>query len=51
MTEASKSLRAVRLGPFELLLETLELRKQGTPLKFAGHANQILAELTPTQAN
>src|SRR5215472_7016499 len=46
MTEASRSLGAVRLGPFELLLQTLVLRKQGTPLKFAGHANQILAVLT-----
>lgn len=39
--------RKSRFGPFELLLQALELRKQGTPLKFAAHGNQILAVLTP----
>jgi len=33
MTEAEKSLGAVRFGPFELSLETQELRKHGIPLK------------------
>ena len=44
--EAEKSLGAVRFGPFELSLETQELRKNGVPVKLSGQAIQVLAMLT-----
>ena len=46
MAEAEKSLGAVRFGPFELSLETQELRKNGVPVKLSGQAIQVLAMLT-----
>jgi Tol biopolymer transport system component/DNA-binding winged helix-turn-helix (wHTH) protein len=46
MAEAEKSLGSVRFGPFELSLETQELRKHGVPLKVSGQAIQVLAMLT-----
>jgi Tol biopolymer transport system component/DNA-binding winged helix-turn-helix (wHTH) protein len=46
MAELEKSLGAVRFGPFELSLETQELRKHGIPLKLSGQAIQVLAMLT-----
>src|SRR5215472_7066993 len=46
MTEVEKSLGAVRFGPFELSLETEELRKNGVALKLSGQAIQVLAMLT-----
>jgi len=46
MTEVEKSLVAVRFGPFELSLETQELRKNGIPLKLSGQAIQVLAMLS-----
>jgi DNA-binding winged helix-turn-helix (wHTH) protein len=48
MAEAEKSLGAVRFGPFELSLETQELRKNGVPVKLSGQAIQVLAMLTAT---
>jgi DNA-binding winged helix-turn-helix (wHTH) protein len=46
MTEAEKSLGSVRFGPFELVLETQELRKHGVPMKLSGQTIQVLAVLT-----
>ena len=46
MAEAEKSLGSVRFGPFELALDTQELRKHGIPLKVSGQAIQILVVLT-----
>jgi Tol biopolymer transport system component len=46
MAEADKSLGSVRFGPFELALDTQELRKHGVPLKLSGQAIQVLAMLT-----
>ena len=46
MAEAEKSLGAVRFGPFELSLETQELRKNGVPVKLSGQAIQVPAMLT-----
>src|SRR5215469_9021191 len=46
MAEGEKSLGAVRFGPFELLLDTQELRKHGIPVKLSGQAIQVLAILT-----
>ena len=46
MAEASKNLGSVQFGPFELLLETQELRKHGRPLKLSGQAIQALELLT-----
>ena len=46
MAELEKSLRSVRFGPFELSLETQELRKHGIPLKLSGQAIQVLEMLT-----
>src|SRR5262245_251070 len=45
MAEASKSLGSVQFGPFELLLDTQELRKHGLPDKLSGQAIQILIDL------
>jgi len=45
MAEASKSLGSVQFGPFELLLDTEELRKYGLPVKLSGQAIQILIVL------
>src|SRR5215469_1237626 len=45
MAEASKSLGSVQFGPFELLLDTQELRKHGLPIKLSGQAIQILIVL------
>jgi DNA-binding winged helix-turn-helix (wHTH) protein/Tol biopolymer transport system component len=45
MAEAEKSLGSVRFGPFELLLDTQELRKHGIPLKLSGQAIQVLTIL------
>jgi TolB-like protein/DNA-binding winged helix-turn-helix (wHTH) protein/Tfp pilus assembly protein PilF len=45
MAEASKSLGSVQFGPFELLLDTQELRKHGLPVKLSGQAIQILIVL------
>lgn len=42
-TEESSS--AVLFGPFELLLDTMELRKGGVPIKVTGQAIQVLAML------
>jgi Tol biopolymer transport system component/DNA-binding winged helix-turn-helix (wHTH) protein len=46
MAELEKGLGSVRFGPFELLLETQELRKHGIPLKLSGQAIQVLEMLT-----
>lgn len=46
MAEAEKSLGSVRFGPFELSLETQELRKHGIPVSLFGQAIQILLVLT-----
>ena len=46
MAEAEKSLGSVRFGPFELALDTQELRKHGVPVKLSGQAIQVLAILT-----
>lgn len=46
MAEPSKTVNAVRFGPFELLLETQELRKHGIPVNLSGQAIQILVVLT-----
>jgi Tol biopolymer transport system component/DNA-binding winged helix-turn-helix (wHTH) protein len=46
MAEPDRSLGSVRFGPFELSLETEELRKDGIPLKLSGQAIQILIVLT-----
>ena len=46
MAEASKSLGSVQFGPFELALDTQELRKHGVPMKLSGQAIQVLAVLT-----
>src|SRR5215469_9180263 len=46
MAELEKSLRSVRFGPFELSLETQELRKHDIPLKLSGQAIQVLEMLT-----
>jgi len=45
MAEASKSLGSVQFGPFELLLDTQELRKHGRPVKLSGQAIQTLTVL------
>ena len=45
MAEAEKSLGSVQFGPFELALDTQELRKHGIPLKLSGQAIQVLAML------
>src|SRR5215813_7590361 len=45
MAEASKSLGSVQFGPFDLLLDTQELRKHGLPVKLSGQAIQILIVL------
>ena len=45
MAEASKSLGSVQFGPFELLLDTQELRKYGLPVKLSGQAIQVLIVL------
>jgi Tol biopolymer transport system component/DNA-binding winged helix-turn-helix (wHTH) protein len=45
MAEASKSLGSVQFGPFELLLDTQELRKHGLPVKLSGQAIQVLTLL------
>src|SRR6516165_602091 len=45
MAEAERSLGSVRFGPFELLLDTQELRKHGIPLKLSGQAIQVLSML------
>src|SRR5215831_7423762 len=46
MAETSKSLGSVQFGPFELALDTQELRKHGLPVKLSGQAMQILIILT-----
>jgi TolB-like protein/DNA-binding winged helix-turn-helix (wHTH) protein/Flp pilus assembly protein TadD len=46
MAETEKSLGSIRFGPFELSLETQELRKHGRPLKLSGQAIQVLELLT-----
>ena len=46
MAEAEQRLGSVQFGPFELSLETQELRKHGVPLKLSGQAIQVLAMLT-----
>jgi Tol biopolymer transport system component/DNA-binding winged helix-turn-helix (wHTH) protein len=46
MAEAEKSVGTVRFGPFELSLETQELRKHGFPVNLYGQAIQILLVLT-----
>jgi DNA-binding winged helix-turn-helix (wHTH) protein len=46
MAEAEKSLGSVRFGPFELLLDTQELRKHGISVNLSGQAIQILTVLT-----
>src|SRR5215472_14403592 len=46
MAQTEKSLGSVRFGPFELSLETQELRKLGRPLKLSGQAIQVLTMLT-----
>jgi hypothetical protein len=46
MAEAYQSLGTVQFGPFELLLDTLELRKHGIPVNLSGQAIQILVVLT-----
>jgi len=38
----SKSLGSVQFGPFELLLDTQELRKYGQPAKLSGQAIQMM---------
>jgi DNA-binding winged helix-turn-helix (wHTH) protein len=45
MEEPRKTADVVRFGPFELLLDTQELRKHGIPLKLSGQAIQVLAML------
>jgi len=45
MAEAERSLGSVRFGPFELSLETQELRKLGIPLRVSGQAIQVLEML------
>ena len=46
MAEPSKTLGSIRFGPFELLLDTQELRKHGIPLKISGQAIHVLMVLT-----
>src|SRR5215469_3921846 len=46
MAEGEKSLGAVRFGPFELSLDTQELRKHGVPVKLSGQAIRVLEMLT-----
>ena len=46
MPEESKASGSVRFGPFELSLETHELRKDGIRVKLAGQAIQVLVLLT-----
>jgi DNA-binding winged helix-turn-helix (wHTH) protein/Tol biopolymer transport system component len=46
MAELERSLGSVGFGPFELSLETQELRKHGVPLKLSGQAIQVLEMLT-----
>src|SRR5262252_1196507 len=46
MAETSKSLGSVRFGPFELLLDTQELRKNGVPVKLFGQPIQVLIVLS-----
>ena len=45
MTQVDKSLVSVRFGPFELLLDTQELRKNGVPVKLFGQPIQVLIVL------
>jgi Tol biopolymer transport system component/DNA-binding winged helix-turn-helix (wHTH) protein len=45
MVEPSKAADVVRFGPFELSLDTQELRKHGVPVKLFGQAIQVLAML------
>src|SRR6516225_7505173 len=45
MAQADKSLGSVRFGPFELLLDTQELRKHGVPVKLFGQPIQVLIVL------
>jgi tetratricopeptide (TPR) repeat protein/DNA-binding winged helix-turn-helix (wHTH) protein len=45
MAQADKTLGSVTFGPFELLLDTQELRKHGVPVKLAGQAIQVLIVL------
>src|SRR5215472_18001361 len=46
MAQADKSLGSVRFGPFELLLDTQELRKNGVPVKLFGQPIQVLIVLS-----
>jgi DNA-binding winged helix-turn-helix (wHTH) protein len=46
MAGAEKSLGSVRFGPFELVLDTQELRKHGIPVNLSGQAIQVLVVLT-----
>ena len=45
MAQADKSLGSVAFGPFELFLDTQELRKHGVPVKLSGQAIQVLIVL------
>jgi len=45
MPVAEKNSGSVLFGPFELLLDTMELRKGGGPIKLTGQAIQVLAML------
>jgi Tol biopolymer transport system component/DNA-binding winged helix-turn-helix (wHTH) protein len=45
MADAGKLLRAIRFGPFELLFDPEELRKNGVRVKVSGQALQILGAL------
>ena len=45
MEEPSKTPDPIRFGPFELALDTQELRQHGIPLKLSGQAIHVLAML------
>jgi Tol biopolymer transport system component/DNA-binding winged helix-turn-helix (wHTH) protein len=48
MAEHSKALGCMRFGPFDLSIETGELRKNGVRLKLSGQAIQVLVLLAAT---
>src|SRR5215469_9602392 len=45
MAQADKTLGSVTFGPFELFLDTQEMRKHGVPVKLSGQAIQVLIVL------
>ena len=51
MTERSKTLGPMRFGPFDLLAETGELRRNGARLKLSGQPLQVLVLLAAQPGN